>query len=128
MQNVSVNPLFKTDLYLNYEGDDFRNGIWYFRDREETGRKFNVVIVDGGILTTRAMNRVKSYNHNRDKQGYDDLDIVNKSWEQCVMGKEFSDFDVIDITARMEDGIVYNLKLYVFMIHENHFHFEVELL
>lgn len=127
MEYVLVKPLFKTDLYLDYEGDDFRCGKWYFRDVNELGRAFNVVIVEGGILTTRAMNRVKSYNLNRDVQGYDDLDIVNKSWEQCVIGKEFSDYDIIDITARMDDGMVYYLKLYVHMIHKNHFHFEVEL-
>ncbi len=128
MEKVLVTPLFKTDLYLNYEGDDFRSGKWYFRDKDEIGRDFNVVIVEGGILTTRALNRVNSYNYNRDVQGYDDLDIINKSWERCVIGKEFSNCDVVDISAKMDDGMGYNLKLHVHMIHKNHFHFEVDLL
>lgn len=125
MEKVLVTPLFKTDLYLNYEGNDFRSDKWYFCDKNEIGRSFNVVIVEGGVLTTRALNRIKSYNN--DKLGYDDLDIINKSWEQCVIGKQFSNLDIVDITAKMDDGTVYNLKLHIHMIHKNHFHFELDL-
>ncbi len=113
---------------MNYESDNFLSGKWYFRNKDEFGRKFNVVIVENGVLTTREMNRIVSYNDKRAEQGYDDLDIVNAAWIQCVFNRCWKDNDNKEIMAIMNDGSIYKLILHVYSINKNHFHFVVDLL
>lgn len=128
MNRVRLVPVYKTDLWLDYENDDFINGKWYFTNKDNFGRKFNVVIVEDGILTTREINRISSYNHNKEEQGFDDLDIINVAWEQGVCNRYWNDNESADLKAIMKNGKEYRLKLHVHSINKNHFHFVVHLL
>ncbi|MGB8451558.1 MAG: hypothetical protein WCD89_04430 [Anaerocolumna sp.] len=62
---------------------------WYFVDSTQEHAYYSVVIVQGNILTTREINRKRSYNLLRNKNIYDDLDIINHAYEENLLGKAY---------------------------------------